>query len=219
MGISQESHPASPPPAFTIWVWVHLGGEQNPSLSLPPSSRFSSSTSVPGFRSLRENRGEIGVGTFSAVSITVMVLLEAIPGLASGRFTSFSLPWRLGGLPALRVMQLSNWNKPHRWSSPQSLGSGKQQELLEHFMRKVFTEYQVGLPASNSTFPLAIYFTYGFSLCWCRRPQKFQETLSGFWPRSRLQAGGGEGLLTVRRLLSPLSWHYGDGGHLWAAQD
>lgn len=70
------------------------------------------------------------------------------------------------------------------------------------------------LPVSILTF-----LPTGFSLCWCRRPQKFQETLSGFWPRSRLQAGGGEGLLTVRRLLSPLSWHYGDGGHLWAAQD
>ena len=44
----KHHHP--PPPAFTIWVWVLLGGEQNPSLSLPPSSRFSSSTPVPGKR-------------------------------------------------------------------------------------------------------------------------------------------------------------------------
>ena len=59
------------------------------------------------------------------------------------------------------------------------------------------------LPVSILTF-----LPPGFSVCWCRRPQKFQENLSGFWPRSRLQAGGGEGLLAVRYLLSPLSWHY-----------
>lgn len=55
---------------------------------------------------------EVSPGIFAAVSITVMALLEAVPGLASGRFTSLSFSWRLGGLPAVRVMELSTRNQP-----------------------------------------------------------------------------------------------------------
>lgn len=78
---------------------------------------------------------EVSPGTFASVSISVMALLEAIPGLTSGRFTSLSHPWRLDGLPALRVMELSSWNESHVWSSPRVIHSDKQQKLWGHLKK------------------------------------------------------------------------------------
>lgn len=51
---------------------------------------------------------EVSRGTFAAVSITVMLPLEAKCGLASVRLTSHSHPWRLDGFEHLRVMELAN---------------------------------------------------------------------------------------------------------------
>lgn len=89
---------------------------------------------------------DIGPGSLTAVSISVMALLEAIPGLANGRFISLSLPWRLGGLPTLTMMEFSNGNKPRRWSSPGALGSAKKQKLLGHFMRNAAAPAPLGSP-------------------------------------------------------------------------